>query len=194
MDSTPVLLILAAFMITVLLTLELIRRKKKSPAARIEDIESIPQSGLGPDMNHGYLGRVMDELRLLDVEKEIASYAITYLNEAKAKGRITEEEKMKLEEKYTDEICELDAKIERDKLITNLYEMISQGTKEGEEPLKPLSEIQPQKSIEEKVFPKTEPVERMEKLTKTNADERLEAIRAEVRKALEKLERMDLEG
>jgi len=181
-------------MITVLLTLALIRRKKKSPAARIEDIESIPQSELGPDMNHGYLGRVMDELRLLVVEKEIASYAITYLNEAKAKGRITEEEKMKLEEKYTDEICELDAKIERDKLITNLYEMISQGTKEGEEPLKALSEIQPQKSIEEKVFPKTEPVERMEKLTKTSADERLEAIRAEVRKALEKLERMDLEG
>ena len=194
MDSTSVLLILAAFMVTVLLIWALIRRKKKSPVARIEDIESIPQSGLGPDMNHGYLGRVMDELRLLDVEKEIASYAITYLSEAKAKGRITEEEKMKLEEKYTNEIRELDAKIGRDKLITNLYEVISQGTKGGEKPsIKPPTEIQSLKSIPEEGLPKPEPVETM-KLTRTKADERLEAIRAEVRKALEKLERMDLEG
>ena len=71
--------------------------------------------------------------------------------------------------------------------------MISQGIKEGEEPLlKPPTEIQPSKSIEEKVFPKI--VETMEKMTNTRAYERFEAIRAEVRKALEKLERMDLEG
>jgi len=192
-DSISILFILAAFTMAVLLTFALIRRRKKSSIAGTEHIASIPDSGLEPTVNHEYLERVKDELRLLDVEKEIASYAITYLNEAKAKRRITEEERTRLEEKYDNEIRELDAKIERDKLITNLYEMISQGIKEGEEPLlKPPTEIQPSKSIEEKVFPKI--VETMEKMTNTRAYERFEAIRAEVRKALEKLERMDLEG
>ena len=194
MENTPILFILAAFTLIVLLALVLIKRRKKSPATEPERAESTPHPRLEPTMNHEYLRGIEDELRLLEVEKEIASYAITYLNEAKAKGRITEEEKTKLEEKYNNEVRELDAKIERDKLITNLYEMISRGTEEGGETLmKTLAEIQPAKSIYEETPKKPESVETT-KLTKTKADERLEAIRAEVRKALEKLERIDLEG
>lgn len=188
------MLILATFTLTVLLAIALIKRRKKALATEMERAESTLRSGLDPTMNHEYFGRVRDELRLLEVEKEIASYALTYFNESKSKRRITEDETRKLEEKYRNEIRELDAKIERDKLITDLYEMISKGTKEDEKPsMKPPTEIQSSKSIPEDGLPKPEPVETM-KLTRTKADERLEAIRAEVRKALEKLERMDLEG
>lgn len=194
MESTSILFILSTFTLTVLLALALIKRRKKSPAAEMECAESTPHSGLDPTMNHEYFGRVRDELRLLEIEKEIAGYAITYLNEAEAKRRMTDEERTKLEQKYNNEIRELDVKIERDKLITNLYEIVSQGTEEAKEALmKPLTEIQPPNNIHEESPPKSETVETM-KLTKTKADERLEAIRAEVRKALEKLERMDLEG
>lgn len=66
---------------------------------------------------------VRDRLRVLDVEREILSYAIRRLYEAQAEGRITPEERDALANKYREDLERIKEEIMRGETIVALNEL-----------------------------------------------------------------------
>jgi len=66
-----------------------------------------------------------DKLRILDLEREILSYAIRRLYEANAEGKITEEERDKLTLKYKEDLARIKEEIARGESIVALNELES---------------------------------------------------------------------
>ncbi|MEM2112138.1 MAG: hypothetical protein QXX08_09745 [Candidatus Bathyarchaeia archaeon] len=64
-----------------------------------------------------------DKLRILDLEREILSYAIRRLYEAQAEGKITEEERDSLSLKYKDDLNRIKEEISRGESIIALNEL-----------------------------------------------------------------------
>ena len=64
-----------------------------------------------------------EDLRILSIEKEIASYALTRLYEAQAEGKITEKDKEKLLGKYKDEMSTLEKRINDKQMVVRLHEL-----------------------------------------------------------------------
>jgi hypothetical protein len=64
-----------------------------------------------------------DKLRILDLEREILSYAIRRLYEARAEGKITEEERDNLSLKYKDDLNRIKEEISRGESIIALNEL-----------------------------------------------------------------------
>ncbi len=173
-----------------------------------------------------------DELRMLDLEREILGDAIRRLYEAQAEGKITENEREKLAASYKQRMNTIKDSITKDEGIIALHEL--EGMQEdlmklfserfgeltnkveelrGRIDVKPIREIpvkmphqtppqmeeeedeeEPQEtpSGEEKPKRKRKPPE--EKQTqKTEAEKRIESIRSEVEKVLDKLGQMEIE-
>ena len=174
-----------------------------------------------------------DELRMLDLEREILSDAIRRLYEAQAEGKITEQEREKLAGTYTSRMMSIKESISKDESIVALHDLESMqedlmklfSERFGEltskvEELRTRIDIKPIKEIPIKL-PTQTPVSRMEKSeeleeeeeaageekqkrkrkppeeapeAKSEAEKRIESIRSEVEKALEKLGQMEIEG
>jgi predicted transcriptional regulator len=176
-----------------------------------------------------------DELRMLDLEREILGDAIRRLYEAQAEGKITEGEREKLAASYKQRMNTIKESITKDESIIALHELegmqedlmklfserFGELTSKVEElrtriDVKPIREI-PVKPIvarpiqmeedeeeeaeetaeaptsEEKPKKKRKPPE--EKPTqKTEAERRIESIRSEVEKVLDKLGQMEIES
>jgi hypothetical protein len=66
-----------------------------------------------------------EDLRILSVEKEIVSYALTRLYEAQAEGKITENDKAKLLGKYKDEMNGLEKQMNDKQMVVRLHELES---------------------------------------------------------------------
>jgi len=64
-----------------------------------------------------------EKLRILNLEREILSYAIRRLYEAHAEGRITEEERDRLAERYKEELKQIREEIARSESILTLDEL-----------------------------------------------------------------------
>jgi hypothetical protein len=64
-----------------------------------------------------------EDLRILSVEKEIVSYALTRLYEAQAEGKITEKDKEKLLGKYKVEMTTLEKNINDKQMVVRLHEL-----------------------------------------------------------------------
>ena len=177
-----------------------------------------------------------DELRMLDLEREILGDAIRRLYEAQAEGKITEIEREKLAASYKQRMNIIKDSITKDESIIALHELegmqedlmklfserFGELTSKVEElrtriDVKPIREIQvkpiPTTPIqmeeveeeeeeeetteeatgEKKVVKKRKPAE--EKPTqKTEAEKRIESIRSEVEKVLDKLGQMEIEA
>ncbi len=175
-----------------------------------------------------------NELRMLDLEREILGDAIRRLYEAHAEGKITEEEREKLAATYKLRMNTIKESIAKDESIVALHELegmqedlmrlfserFGELTSKVEElrsriDVKPIREIPikvPQQSLpevedaeeeeeteeetqraEEKPKKKRKPPE--EKVEpKTEAERRIESIRSEVEKVLDKLGQMEIEG
>lgn len=165
-----------------------------------------------------------DDLRILNVEKEIVSYALTRLYEAEAEGKITKDERIRLVNKYKDEMKSLDSQIDRKQMIVKLHDLEGVQTELVKMFHEKLGEIN--KNIEEirstigvfaKETPKTEappvvnqpetvaatskekkieekPAPKVKIPPKTKAEEKIEEIQEEVLKVLERLEQMETEG
>ncbi|MCW4001243.1 MAG: hypothetical protein NWE93_13500 [Candidatus Bathyarchaeota archaeon] len=181
-----------------------------------------------------------DELRMLDLEREILGDAIRRLYEAQAEGKITEGEREKLAASYKQRMNTIKDSISKDESIIALHEL--EGMQEdlmklfserfgeltskveelrGRIDVKPIREIPvkiPQAPVQieeaeseedeaeeeegeeaaakvsvEKPKRKRKPIE--EKPTaKTEAERRIESIRSEVEKVLDKLGQMEIEG
>jgi hypothetical protein len=173
-----------------------------------------------------------DELRMLDLEREILSDAIRRLYEAQAEGKISESEREKLAASYKARMMSIKESISKDETIVALHDL--EGMQEdlmklfserfGEltskvEELRTKIDVKPIREIPVKI-PTQTPVSQMEKAeeeeeeeaageekqkrkrkppeekpdAKTEAEKRIETIRSEVEKVLDKLGQMEIES
>jgi hypothetical protein len=174
-----------------------------------------------------------DELRMLDLEREILGDALRRLYEAQAEGKISEAEREKLAASYKARMMSIKESISKDETIVALHDL--EGMQEdlmklfserfGEltskvEELRTKIDIKPIKEIPVKLPTQTQPPQ-MEKEedeeeetpeeekqqqkkkrkppeekpdAKTEAEKRIESIRSEVEKVLDKLGQMEIES
>ena len=166
--------------------------------------------------------KAKNELRILDLEREILSDAIRKLYEAHAEGKITEEERERLAQAYKTRMMTIKEAIAKDESLVALHELESMQEdliklfserfdelNEKIEELRSRVEAKPIKEIpvptpktqapvpSEKPTTKEKGKKRKKKPTvktpKTEAEKRIEQIRAEVEKVLERLGQMEVE-
>jgi len=182
-----------------------------------------------------------ERLRILNLEREILSYAIRRLYEAHAEGRITEEERDRLAERYKEELKQIREEITRSESIITLDELermqedllklfaerFDELNRKIED-LRAISNIRPLETLEpievegpreqvepaatppslQRVTPPSkpsttrkrrrretsrEPAKTKTETKMTEADKRVEQLRAEIEKVLERLSRMEVE-
>jgi len=111
-----------------LATLLIIEREKKKSlnqnrgaafSSRLSGMPFILKRTVSPDMYE----EAKERLRVLDLEREILGYAIRRLYEAHAEGKITEEERDRLAEKYRLELARIKEEIARGESIVALNEL-----------------------------------------------------------------------
>ena len=173
-----------------------------------------------------------DELRMLDLEREILGDALRRLYEAQAEGKISETEREKLAASYKARMMSIKESISKDETIVALHDL--EGMQEdlmklfserfGEltskvEELRTKIDVKPIREIPIKL-PTQMPVSQIEKMedeeeeeaageekqkkkrkppeekpdAKTEAEKRIESIRSEVEKVLDKLGQMEIES
>jgi hypothetical protein len=164
------------------------------------------------------VSRSRDRLRLASLERDIIGDALTKIYEAETKGQINDSEKNQLLQRYKTDLKRVDGEIDTHKRTVDLFEL--ESAKEDllksfqekmlEIDLK-ISQIRPtiistpEATSKPAEPPKTEasptpptpipPKERPPKeKPKNKAEERLETIREEVLKAMERLEQIETEG
>ena len=168
-----------------------------------------------------------DELRMLDLEREILSDAIRKLYEAQAEGKITEEEREKLGQTYKARMMSVKDAITKDQSVVALHELETMqedlmklfserfdelnakiGELRSKTDLKPVKEITIMSKLEEAEAEtseeeKSEGEEKAKKKRKppapkasprTEAEKRIEEIRSEVEKVLDRLGQMEIES
>ena len=164
-------------------------------------------------------GRAREELRILDLEREILSNAIRRLYEAQAEGKITEEERERIAEAYKSRMMAVKDAISTDESLVALHELeamqedlIKLFSERFDElsikvdELRSTVEVKPIKEIAIPITKKpatlTEKPSKKEKRRakkpakpspRTEAEKRIEKIKAEVEKVLEKLGQMEIE-
>ena len=155
------------------------------------------------------------ELNLLEVEREILSYGIRRLYEAQAEGKISEMERERLAEGYKQRMIEIKDSVSKNESVVALHELESMqedliklfndrfdeiNDKIGS--LRVNLEITPEPEIPEPspALPSSQPEKVKRKRRKpsaskkTEAEERIDQIRAEVEKVLERLGQMETEA
>lgn len=168
--------------------------------------------------------RAREELRILDLEREILSDAIRRLYEAHADGKITEEERERLAETYKSRMMSVKEAISKDESLVALHELESmqedliklfserfdelsakidelrtkvevKSVKEIKIPAvsgpPPIPEVEEKPAEEEKARKKKKIPEKPS--PRTEAEKRIEEIRSEVEKVLERLGQMEIE-
>jgi len=162
-----------------------------------------------------------DELKILDLEREVLSYAIRRLYEAQAEGKITEDERERLAQWYKSRMMEVRDTIARSESVVALHELetmqedlVKLFSERFDELSRKVEEMKTQlqlKPIEEETLVPTAPAsaataepEKEKKKSrkkpastpprKTEAEKRIEEIKAEVEKVLERLGQIEVEG
>ena len=142
---TEILLIAAVIVIFTLAVIILLGTRnrgsiklRESPAPKKKEDEKTPQEEMTKpvlssqamtpiytSVSKQDVQRAEEDLRILSVEKEIVSYALTRLYEAQAEGKITEGDKEKLLGKYKDEMNGLEKQINDKQMVVRLHELES---------------------------------------------------------------------
>ena len=169
------------------------------------------------------VAKARERLRVTSLERDIVGDALTKIYEAEAKGQITEAERNQLAQRYKVDLKRVDGEIDTHKKVVDLHELesakedllksfneklmeidarinqikpsITQIT--AQEAKAPVPTPQPVKA---ETPPNTPPQATTNKekppreKPKNKAEERLEAIREEVLKAMERLEQIETEG
>ena len=159
--------------------------------------------------------RAQDELRILGLEREILSNAIRRLYEAQAEGKITEEERNRLAQGYKGRMLEIKEMISKGESVVALHELetmqgdliklFDERFDEINEKITNLRSSLEFKPVTEVPIPSAAPPSaRPEKEKrrarkpappkKTEAEKRIEEIRAEVEKVLERLGQIEVEA
>jgi len=167
--------------------------------------------------------KAKEEMRTLDLEREVLSYAIRRLYEAQAEGKITEEEKERLAQWYKSRMMEIRDTISHSESVVALHELetmqedlVKLFSERFDDLNKKVDELRARlqpKPIEEGRLVPTAPVptstaesEKEKKKVrkrpptaptlppKSEAEKRIEEIKAEVEKVLERLGQIEVEG
>jgi hypothetical protein len=197
------------------------RRRKRRKVLELKKTEtaftSLPFK-MGKSVSSDDAQRAKGELRTLDLEREILSDAIRRLYEAHAEGKITEEERERLAQTYKSRMMTVKDAISKDESVVALHELEAMQedlmklfserfdeisgkieelrTKAETKPIKEIP-IQPQDNQAT-----TKPEEKAKKKRKTppkpspktDAEKRIEEIRNEVEKVLDRLGQMEIES
>ena len=239
-DPTTIALIASVVILACAIVIYGMRQRTKKPKKPPETEAEPKLSGLpfkisksiqGNDASHA-----KDELRILDLEREILSDAIRHLYEAHAEGKITEQERERLAATYKTRMNSVKDSIAKDETIVALHEL--EGMQEdlmklfserfGElsskvEELRTRIDVKPLKEIKVQLPTQLTAAEKKEKAdeeeeeeteeaegetektkkrkktepekpsAKTEAEQRIEQIRGEVEKVLDKLGQMEIE-
>ncbi len=223
--------------IAVIIVIYTMRRLQRKPGKKPRQTQMEPEfAGLpfkiAKSVQSNDASQAKDELRILDLEREILSDAIRRLYEAHAEGKINEQERERLASSYKSRMMAVKESMAKDETIVALHEL--EGMQEDlmklfserfgelstkvEElrsriEVKPLKEIQVQmptapkpaseeeeekteeaaeeETEEEKQKKKRKPPEKPSQ--KTEAEKRIDDIRNEVEKVLDKLGQMEIE-
>ncbi len=207
------------------------RGKKVSPIT-VENNATSSLVGLpfkiGKSISPGEAGDAKQELRILDLEREILSDAIRKLYEAQAEGKITEEERERLAQTYKSRMMIVKDAITKDESVVALHELeamqedlvklfsdrFDQLSGKIEElrsktqtvPIKEISiplqtvprdmeetEEEEKEPAEEKAKRKRKPPT-VKTSPRTEAEKRIEEIRNEVEKVLDRLGQMEIDS
>jgi hypothetical protein len=237
-DPTTILLIVSVVILACAIVIFGMTRRVKKPKSPQKTQPEPELSGLpfriSKSIQTNDASHAKDELRILDLEREILSDAIRRLYEAHAEGKITEQERERLAGTYKARMTTVKESIGKDESIVALHEL--EGMQEdlmklfserfGEltskvEELRSKIQVKPLKELKIQL-PTTQPsmAEQMEEngdeeeeeeteegkektkkkrkpLTekpsaKTEAEKRIEEIRGEVEKVLDKLGQMEI--
>jgi len=203
--------------------------KEKTTAEGEEERPEPDLSGLpfkvGKSVPREDASHAKNELRMLDLEREILSDAIRKLYEAQAEGKINEEERERLAQTYKARMMSVKEAITKDESVVALHELETMQedlvklfserfddltgkidelrTRVDLKPIKEVAIPTPRpplpEDMEEKVS-EDEKVKRKKKQTtpkttpRTEAEKRIDEIRAEVEKVLDRLGQMEVEG
>jgi len=168
------------------------------------------------------IAKARNKLRVANLERDIIGDALTKIYEAEAKGTINEPEKNQMIQPYKNDLKRVDAEIDTYKKTVDLYELETakedlfkrfqetfldiQARIEKIQPSLNLPNTSETKPTEPKQPPtKTEtadptteepspPKERPREKARNKAEEKIETIREEVLKAMERLEQIETEG
>jgi MFS superfamily sulfate permease-like transporter len=228
-DALTVAIITVGVIIACLIVVFAMRRRgKKEKKTAEEELQAdlrgypfrVSKSVPAEDASHA-----KEELRILDLEREILSDAIRRLYEAHAEGKITEEERERLAQTYKSRMMTVKDAISKDESVVALHELESMQqdlmklfserfdelTSKIEElrtktEIKSIKEITiaPRASTTETPASEGKPTEEEKAKKKrkqspakpsprTEAEKRIEEIRAEVEKVLDKLGQMEIE-
>ncbi|MHA2405121.1 MAG: hypothetical protein ACXACH_00040 [Candidatus Hermodarchaeia archaeon] len=159
---------------------------------------------------------IKKKLQMLQVEREIVGYALTHLYEAEADGKIVEKDRLRLVERYKSEMNRLNSVIEKKQMVIRLHDLEKTRSTLVEMFHSKIDEIST--NIEAMKthlgIPSTTQITSKEKIpapairaekttqkndgqtkqTKSEAQEKLEAVQDEVLKILERLEQIETEG
>lgn len=243
-DPLTIALIVTIVTIVVIASVAIViygMRKRAKKPTKPEKTEAEPEVGLpfriSKSVQSNDASSAKDELRILELERDILSDAIRRLYEAHAEGKISEQERERLAGTYKARMTTVKNAISKDETIVALHEL--EGMQEDlmklfserfgelsskvEElrtriDIKPLKEVKvqvptPQPSQAEPEEMETEEEEETEEegeegkekpkkkrkpplekpSAKTEAEQRIEEIRSEVEKVLDKLGQMEIE-
>src|SRR5437899_1415333 len=168
------------------------------------------------------IAKARNRLRVANLERDIIGDALTKIYEAEAKGTINEPEKNQMIQPYKNDLKRVDAEIDTYKKTVDLYELeaakedlfkrfqetfldiqariekirpsLNLPTSTETKPTEPNpapTKTEPTEPIEQNATPKDKPP--TEK-ARNKAEEKIETIREEVLKAMERLEQIETEG
>lgn len=147
-----------------------------------------------------------DSLRTLEVEREVLSHAIRSLYQAEADGKINKSERDRLASSYKERIAQAKDEISRSRSIVALHEL--EGIRSdlikllnnhlGDLSMK-IGKLRSRLKIKTVPAPKSKKkkrkrMKRSKAPQKNKAEERIEKIRAEVDKTLERLGQIEIEA
>lgn len=213
--------ILACFIIFYAMRKKWIKEKLSAEKKAEMETKSLPFKVV-KTVSQEEAAKAREELRVLDLEREILSDAIRKLYEAHAEGKITEEERERLAQSYKERMMSVKEAISKDESVIALHELeamqedliklfrerfdeisgkieelrskveakpIKEITIPAAKPAKPMEKEKPEE--EEKAKKKRKPPSKPS--PRTEAEKRIEEIRAEVEKVLERLGQMEIE-
>ena len=166
--------------------------------------------------------KARNRLRVANLERDIIGDALTKIYEAEAKGTINEPEKNQMIQPYKNDLKRVDAEIDTYKKTVDLYELeaakedlfkrfqetfldiqariekirpsLNLPTSTETKPTEPNpapTKTEPTEPIEQNAPPKEKPPREK---ARNKAEEKIETIREEVLKAMERLEQIETEG
>jgi hypothetical protein len=119
-------LVVVAIALVILLIMEREKRKpsieESSEPSWVQTVNVLPQP-VKKILTNDVVSEAKDKLRLLDLEREILSYAVRRLYEASAEGKITEAERDQLVLKYKMDLTRIKEEVERGGSIVALSEL-----------------------------------------------------------------------